>query len=83
MESGNPRLDLHGKTQYQARVAINAALRRAGAGAYRLTLVHGYIHGSALGELIANEYAAHPRVLRVEKSRSNPGETTLVLRELC
>ena len=41
MQPGIMELDLHGKNAYQARVAIDAALRRAGGGVYRLRLIHG------------------------------------------
>lgn len=44
MQPGIMELDLHGKNAYQARVAIDAALRRASSGVYRLRLIHGY-HG--------------------------------------
>ena len=46
MESGSGIvvLDLHGKNHYQARIALDAALRRADAGVYRLRVIHGW-HG--------------------------------------
>ncbi len=72
-------LDLHGKTQYQARIALDAALRRS-RGVYRIRIVHGWHGGTALRELVRGAYAAHPRVLRVEPV--SEGETDLVLREL-
>ena len=34
------RLDLHGKNAYQARVALDAALRRAKGGTYRIRCIH-------------------------------------------
>lgn len=77
MQPGIMELDLHGKNAYQARVAIDAALRRAGGGVYRLRLIHGYHGGTALRDL-CREYAGHPRVLRLVAS---PGSTDLVLRE--
>mgnify|MGYP007079133472 CR=1 FL=1 len=48
-----------GKNAYQARVAIDAALRRASSGVYRLRLIHGYHGGTALRDL-CREYAGHP-----------------------
>ncbi len=72
-------LDLHGKTQYQARITLDAALRRS-AGAYRIRVVHGYHNGTALRELVRGEYAAHPRVLRAETVSESA--TDLILREL-
>lgn len=77
MQPGIMELDLHGKNAYQARVAIDAALRRASSGVYRLRLIHGYHGGTALRDL-CREYAGHPRVLRLVAS---PGSTDLVLRE--
>jgi DNA-nicking Smr family endonuclease len=72
-------LDLHGKTQYQARVALDAQLRRS-RGVYRIHVIHGYHNGTALRELVRGEYAANPLVLRaVAVSES---ATDLVLREL-
>lgn len=71
-------LDLHGKNAYQAKVTIDAALRRARAGTYRIRLIHGYHGGTALRDMIRREYA--DRVLRLETS-IDPGITDLVLRE--
>lgn len=73
-------LDLHGKNLYQARVAVDAALRRATSADYRLRVIHGYRQGSALKDMLREEYARHPKVLRFESSL-NPGETIFVLRE--
>ena len=72
-------LDLHGKTQVQARVALDAALRRS-KGVYRIHAIHGYHNGTALREMIWREYAARPPVLRLEAV--NESTTDLVLREI-
>lgn len=72
-------LDVHGMTLYQAQIAIDAALRRAG-GAYRIRVVHGYRGGTALRDGVRERYAAHPKVKRIELGL-NPGQTDLVLRE--
>ena len=72
-------LDVHGMTLYQAQIAVDAALRRAG-GAYRIRVIHGYRGGTALRDGIRERYAAPPKVLRVELGL-NPGQTDLVLRE--
>ena len=77
--SGIVVLYLHGKNQYQSRVALSAALRRAGVGVYRLRVIHGWHGGDALRRLVREEYAAHPKVLRVVERSA--GETELVLRE--
>ena len=45
------RLDLHGKNAYQARVALDAALRRAKGGTYRIRCIHGCHGGTVLREL--------------------------------
>ena len=73
-------LDLHGMTCYQAQVAIDTALRRAGRATYRLELVHGYHGGSAIRDMVRKTYVRHPKVLRLELGL-NPGITELVLRE--
>ncbi len=72
-------LDLHGKNQFQARVALDAALRRS-KGVYRIRVIHGYHGGTALRDLVRGEYAAHPLVLRVEIVSESA--TDLVLRKL-
>lgn len=73
-------LDLHGCTVYQGEAAIDAALRRAKAGTYRIRVIHGYQGGTALRNMVRKKYAHHPKVLRLEMGM-NPGETDLVLRE--
>jgi len=40
MTGGVVELDLHGMNTYQAQIAVDAALRRAGNGTYRLRLIH-------------------------------------------
>lgn len=72
-------LDLHGKNQYQARIALEAALKRS-RGVYRIHVVHGYLRGTALRDMIWNEYAGDTRILRLEAA--GEGATDLVLREL-
>ena len=72
-------LDLHGKTQYQARVALDALLRRS-KGVYRIHVVHGFHNGTVLRDMVRQEYAAHPKILRIEPVSESA--TDLVLREL-
>ena len=74
---GIVEIDLHGKNSYQAKVTIDAALRRAKAGTYRLRIVHGYNSGTALRDMVRQEY--NHRVLRVVAL--DQGRTDLVLRE--
>jgi len=73
-------LDLHGKNTYQARIALEAALRKRG-GAYRLRVIHGYGHNTIIKNMIWSEYEGHPAVLRLEAG-ANPGQTDMVLREI-
>ena len=77
--SGTIIVDLHGKNVYQAKVTIDACLRRASSGTYRLRLIHGYHGGTALRDFIRNEYVLHPKVQRLLFNDS--GTTELVLRE--
>lgn len=71
-------LDVHNMTKTQAVTAIDAALRRADAGVYRIRVIHGYHGGTVLRDAV---YAKHPKVKRIELGM-NPGETDLILREL-
>lgn len=80
MGPGIVTTDLHGKTIYQARVAVDALLRRAGPGTYRLRLIHGCHGGTALRDFLAAEYSCRPGVLRLAVSPDG-GVTELVLRE--
>ena len=73
-------LDLHGKNLYQARLLLEAALRRADAGVYRLRVVHGYRGGQTLRQLVREDFRDHPKVLR--QIYQGEGATELVLREL-
>ena len=74
------RIDLHGKNVYQARVTIDAALRRSTGAVYRLRIIHGYHQGTALRDFIRKEYTASPRVLRIVPL--GDAATDLVLREI-
>lgn len=75
------KLDLHGKNTYQARVALDAVLRRARCGTYRIRCIHGCHGGTALRDMIRSEYAHYPKVIRLEAG-ADGGTTDLVLREL-
>lgn len=79
MNAGIVEIDLHGKNKYQARVAIDAALRRS-KGVYRIRLIHGFNKGTELREMILEEYDARPNIIRLE--RTGEGSTELVLREM-
>lgn len=79
MRAGIVELDLHGKNLYQAKVSVDAALRRAGAGTYRIRCIHGFHGGTALRDMLRSEYAKHPQVRRLDTA--DAGATQLVLRE--
>ena len=74
-------LDLHGMNTYQAKIAIDSALRRAKRDTYRIRVIHGYHTGTALRDMIRSQYRSHPKILRLELGL-NAGQTDLVLREL-
>ena len=78
MTSASITVDLHGKNTYQAKVAIDAALRRA-KGVYRIRVIHGFNHGTELRDFVRGEYKNARGVLRLDCSES--GVTTLILRE--
>lgn len=80
MTAGVWEIDLHGKNEYQARVTIDAALRRAKGGTYRIRCIHGHHGGTVLRDMIRSAYARHPQVRRMETG-VGPGVTDLVLRE--
>ncbi len=80
MGPGVITVDLHGKNTYQAKAAVDALLRRAGGGTYRLRVIHGCHRGSALRDFIRETYAAHPKVRRLAFSPDG-GATELILRE--
>lgn len=80
MDAGILLLDLHGKNTYQAKISVDALLRRAASGTYRIRLIHGCHGGTALKDFLKAEYTAHPKVKRLIVS-SDGGTTELVLRE--
>ena len=79
MNPGIVTVDLHGRNTYQAKIAVDAALRRS-VGVYRLRLIHGFHGGTALRDFIREEYSGHPKVKRLIPSPDG-GSTDLVLRE--
>ena len=80
MVPGVVTCDLHGKNTYQAKITVDALLRRATAGTYRLRLIHGCHGGTALRNFIHSEYSSHPKVKRLLTSPDG-GITELILRE--
>ncbi len=74
-------IDIHQMTKVQAITAIDAKLKRADSGVYSLRVIHGYHGGTVLRDAVRARYARHPKVKRIEIGM-NPGETTLILKEL-
>lgn len=77
--SATVTVDLHGMNRYQAKIALDSALRRS-RNVYRIKVIHGYHNGDELRTLVREEYARHPMVKRV--IAVSEGATELVLREL-
>ena len=59
--------------------AVDAALRRAGNGTYRLRLIHGYRGGTAIRDMLWLTYGRRSQVKRMVSV--SEGGTELVLRE--
>ena len=78
-QSGVITADLHGQNTHQAGITVDALLRRAGAGTYRLRLIHGHHGGTVLRDFLRENYAHHPKVRRIAADGS--GVTELILRE--
>ena len=74
MTGGVVELDLHGMNTYQAQIAVDAALRRAGNGTY-----HGYRGGTAIRDMLWLTYGRRSQVKRMVSV--SEGVTELVLRE--
>lgn len=79
--AGIQEIDVHGMNVYQAKVCLQAALRRAGRSVYRIRVIHGYNSGTAIRQMVREELSHDPKVLRIELGL-NQGQTDLVLREL-
>jgi DNA-nicking Smr family endonuclease len=73
-------VDLHGMNLYQARIAMASAMKKVTRADYRMVVIHGYRQGNAIKDMVREEFANHPLVIRTEPS-PNPGQTILVLRE--
>ncbi|MCI2049188.1 MAG: Smr/MutS family protein [Lachnospiraceae bacterium] len=75
-------VDLHGLRTAEARQKIDSVLDRCPPSVYRIRLIHGYHGGTAIAEMIREEYCygREPRVKRVTMGE-NQGITELVLRE--
>ena len=74
-------IDVHNMNRTQAIAAVDAAIKRAGSGTYRITVIHGYNSGTVLRDAIRAHCRNHPLVKRVEIGL-NQGQTDLIMREL-
>ena len=72
-------IDLHNLSTEEARNRIDAALKKAGSGVYRIRCIHGYHRGTRIKTMILEEYRYESKVIRIENG-SNEGITELVLR---
>lgn len=80
-QAGIIELDIHGMTKQQAKRFLESQLLRASKSVYRIKVIHGYNGGTELRDMVRREMKHNKKVIRVEVGL-NPGETTLVLREL-
>ena len=81
VSSAFQEIDVHNMTKAQAVTAIDAKLRKADSSVYQLRVIHGFHSGTILRDAVRAHYKNHPKVKRIELGL-NPGETTLILREL-
>ncbi|MGM9567314.1 MAG: Smr/MutS family protein [Clostridia bacterium] len=77
-KNGFLTVDLHGCNQYQAKIRLDSAFRRAGGDVYRIRVIHGHNGGTVLREL-TRTYENHPKVKRMIAAA---GETVFILREI-
>ncbi len=68
-------VDVHGLKVVEARRLLKnlMAMNREG---YDICVIHGYIHGTAIKSMIANDLD-NPRMIRKEKVKGNYGMTIL------
>lgn len=80
--AGIIEIDVHGKDVETAIREIKKYLNNAGAGTYRIRIIHGYHGGTRIRDGIWDEfsYGREPKVKRITMGE-NQGITELVLRE--
>ena len=80
--SGIIEINVHGKNVEEAINEIKRHLDKAGAGTYRIRVIHGYHGGTRIRDGIWDEfsYGREPKVKRITMG-DNPGITELILRE--
>jgi DNA-nicking Smr family endonuclease len=80
MNAGIESIDVHGLNVYQAKIKIDSALKKADKSVYRLRIIHGFNHGTAIRDMIAEEYLNHPKVRKIVTG-NNFGQTEFILRD--
>lgn len=75
-------IDVHGLTVDGAIARIEAEIKKANAGTYRIRVIHGFNRGNHIQRGIYREigHGLNPKVLRIVGG-DNPGITELILRE--
>lgn len=74
-------IDVHGLTKEQAKVAIDARLKKCKGDVYTLKVVHGFHGGTVIKDFVRAHYKNHDKVKRISVGL-NQGETDLILRDL-
>ena len=74
-------IDLHGMRTVEAEKTIENALKKADSGTYQIRLIHGYNRGTAIRDMIYDNFRYEPKVKRIIPG-DNQGITVIVLREL-
>ena len=76
-------VNTHGLFVDDALKVVAKAVKSAGKGVYKIKVVHGFNHGTAIRTAIRDEYkyGDDPKVKRVANG-DNPGITELILKEM-
>lgn len=80
--TGIIEINVHGKNVEEAIREIKKYLDSAGAGIYRIRVIHGFHGGTRIKDSIWDEfsYEREPKIKRITMG-DNPGITELILRE--
>ena len=70
------RIDVHGLSRLEARRLITNVANVGCNMAYTLVIIHGFNHGTAIKDMLANDFAL-PRVRSNRPDPVNPGVTLL------
>lgn len=82
LSSGIIEIDVHGMRVEEAISAVQRKVASAGAGVYRVRVIHGFNGGTRIREALREEfsYCRDDKVKRVTMG-DNQGVTDLILRE--